>query len=89
MTLKAGTPLFLAAKTGNVETVQLLLDEGANFAITDLISMTVLLLVVKKGNLEPVRLLLNKCARIEAMTMSARPRSSQRKTEIQKGCSYY
>ncbi|MCJ1269704.1 hypothetical protein MMC22_009596 [Lobaria immixta] len=87
VTLKAGTPLFLAAKTGNVEMydctpscskkgnlepVRLLLNKSARIEAIDSERKTALLLAAKNGNSERVQLLLNEGARIEASPFKSR-----------------
>ncbi|MEO5376416.1 MAG: ankyrin repeat domain-containing protein [Magnetococcus sp. DMHC-6] len=57
--IKGQTPLMWAAKMGDIELVQKLLNAGANVNIEDLWGQTALLLAIQNGHREIVSLLLH------------------------------
>ena len=60
------TPLHIAARTGNIEIVQMLLDGGANINAVNQYCITPLHNAVKSKKMETVELLLNQGANVNA-----------------------
>jgi hypothetical protein len=66
------TPLHLFLKKGDRETIEILLDRGANLDIQEVYGRTALHEAVLKDNLEMVSLLLNKGAKVDIRQFNSR-----------------
>ena len=64
------TPLFMAAKVGDAEIIELLLDHGADATIVNTIGTTPLMLAAGSGKVSAIRLLLDHGADVNALDLT-------------------
>jgi ankyrin repeat protein len=67
------SPLMWAAEEGNVEMMNVLLDNGANPNLINRRGMCALLLAAKNGHIDAVKLLLNRGASVQCETQGVTP----------------